>query len=167
MGWRNRVHSERYPFLLLIAMKSNYNHYKSLYFQPSVWYFTSRRHLTSLVETVNSSLNYWKPEIFRWLSGKESACQCRRHRRHGFDPWVRKISWRRKWQSTLVFLLGKFHGQRSLVDYSPWDHKECPLSETWTFSIQIKFRGMTVAQNNQTCLGTPQRWPSPLLWTQP
>ena len=28
-------------------------------------------------------------------SGKEPAWQCRRHRRHGFDPWVRKIPWRR------------------------------------------------------------------------
>ena len=70
---------------------------------------------------------------------------------------ARKISWRRKWQPTLVFLLGKFHGQRSLVDYSPWGHKECPLSEIWTFSIQIKFHGMTIAQSNQTCLVTPQR----------
>ena len=32
----------------------------------------------------------------RWLSGKESACQCRRHKRHGFNPWVGKISWRRE-----------------------------------------------------------------------
>ena len=32
-----------------------------------------------------------------WLSGKEYACQCRRHRRRGFDPWVGKIPWRRKW----------------------------------------------------------------------
>ena len=31
----------------------------------------------------------------RWLSGKESTCQCRRHKRHGFDPWVSKISWSR------------------------------------------------------------------------
>ena len=37
----------------------------------------------------------------RWLSDKESPCQCRRHR---FDPWVRKISSKRKWQTTLVFL---------------------------------------------------------------
>ena len=42
-----------------------------------------------------------------WLSGKESACQCRRHRRHGFNPWVGKIPWRRKWQFTPVFLLGE------------------------------------------------------------
>ena len=50
----------------------------------------------------------------KWLSGKESACQCRRRRRSGFDPWVRKISCRSKWQSTPVFLPGKTHGQRSL-----------------------------------------------------
>ena len=51
----------------------------------------------------------------RWLSGKESTCRCRRHR---FNPWVRKISWRRKWQPTPVFLPGKSQGQRSLADYS-------------------------------------------------
>ena len=52
-----------------------------------------------------------------WLSGKESACQCK------FDPWVRKIPWRRKWQPTPVFLFGQSHGQRSLVAYSPWGHQ--------------------------------------------
>ena len=51
----------------------------------------------------------------RWLSGKESACQYRSCRRHGFNPWVGKIPRRRTWQPTLVFLPGKFHGQRSLV----------------------------------------------------
>ena len=60
----------------------------------------------------------------RWLSDKESACQCRRHR---FDPW--KIPWRRKRQPTPVFLPGKFHGQRSLVDCSPWGCKESDTSE--------------------------------------
>ena len=33
----------------------------------------------------------------RWLSGKESACQCMKHGRRGFDPWIEKIPWRRKW----------------------------------------------------------------------
>ena len=60
----------------------------------------------------------------RWLSGKESACQCKRCRRLEFDPWVRKIPWKRKWQSTPVFLPKKSHGQRSLVGYSPWGCKE-------------------------------------------
>ena len=41
----------------------------------------------------------------------------------GFDPWVRKVPWRRKWQPTPVFLPGKPHGQRSLVGYSPWGRK--------------------------------------------
>ena len=45
--------------------------------------------------------------------------QCRRHKRWGFDPWVGKISWRRAWQSTPVFLPGESHGQRSLEGYSP------------------------------------------------
>ena len=49
-------------------------------------------------------------------SGKESACQWKRH---GFDPWVRKIPWSRAWQPTPVFSLGESHGQRSLVGYSP------------------------------------------------
>ena len=52
-------------------------------------------------------------------SGKESTCQCKRCKRHRFNPWVRKIPWRRKWQPTSVFLPGKFHGQRGLMGYSP------------------------------------------------
>ena len=56
-----------------------------------------------------------------WLSGKESACQCRRH---GFNPWAGNILWRRKWQPIPAFLSGKFHGQRSLAGYSPWVRKK-------------------------------------------
>ena len=46
----------------------------------------------------------------------------------GFDPWVGKIPWRRKWQPTTVVLLEKSHGQRSLAGYRPWDHKESDMS---------------------------------------
>ena len=56
--------------------------------------------------------------------GKESTYQCRRCKGHRFDPWIRKISLRRKWQPTPVLLPGKFHGLRSLAGYSPWGHKE-------------------------------------------
>ena len=52
-------------------------------------------------------------------SGKEFSYQCRRHKRRGFDPWVGKIPWSRKWQPTPVLLPGKFHGQRNLKAYSP------------------------------------------------
>ena len=41
---------------------------------------------------------------FPGFSAKEPACQCRRQKRHGFHPWVRKIPWRREWQPTPVFL---------------------------------------------------------------
>ena len=51
-------------------------------------------------------------------SGKEPTCQCRRHKRCGFDPWVRKIPWRRAQQPTPVFLPGESHGHRSLAGYS-------------------------------------------------
>ena len=44
--------------------------------------------------------HWWCIGLSRWLSGKESTCQCRRHRKYGFSPWVRKIPWRRKWQPT-------------------------------------------------------------------
>ena len=62
----------------------------------------------------------------RWHSGKESTCQ---YRRHGFTPWVGKIPWSRKWQPIPVFLPGKFHGQRSLADHSPWGHRESDMGE--------------------------------------
>ena len=51
---------------------------------------------------------------------KKPPYQCRRH---GFDLWVRKIPWRRKWQPTPVFLPEKFHEQRILESCSPWGHK--------------------------------------------
>ena len=62
----------------------------------------------------------------RWCSDKESTYHCRGCE---LDPWVGKIPWRRKWQPTPVFLPGKFHGQRSLVGYSPWGHKEPSMTE--------------------------------------
>ena len=65
-------------------------------------------------------------------SGKEPACQCRRHERHGFDPWVGKMPWRRKWQPIPVFLPGESHGQRSLAGYTPWGHKESDMTKRLT-----------------------------------
>ena len=61
--------------------------------------------------------------------GKESARRCRRCKRHGFDPWVGKVSWRRRWQPTPVFLPRESHGERSLAGYSPWGHKESDTTE--------------------------------------
>ena len=52
----------------------------------------------------------------------------------GFDPWVRKIPWKREWLPTPKFLPGKSHGQRSLVGYSPWGCKESDTTEQLTVS---------------------------------
>ena len=61
-----------------------------------------------------------------WLRGQSVCQQCRRP---GFDPWVGKIPWRRKWQPTPVLLPKKSHGQRSLVGYSPWGLRELDTTE--------------------------------------
>ena len=60
---------------------------------------------------------------------KKPTYQCRRQKRPEFDPWVRKIPWRRQWHPPPVLLPGKFHGRRSLVSYSPWGRKESDTTE--------------------------------------
>ena len=70
-----------------------------------------------------STLSRFVMGLLRWHNGKESTCQCRRCSRCGFEHWVWKIPWGRKWQPTPVFLSGKLHGQRSLGS-SAW-------SQTW------------------------------------
>ena len=52
----------------------------------------------------------------------------------GFDPWVRKIPWRREGQPIPVLLPGKSHGWRSVVGYSPWGHKELDTTERLHFN---------------------------------
>ena len=68
-------------------------------------------------------LPHWLP---RWLRGKESTCQCSRHR---FSLWAGKIPWRRAWWSTSVFLPGEPHGQRSLAGYSSWGRIDSDMTE--------------------------------------
>ena len=76
-------------------------------------------------------------------SGKELACQYRRHKRHGFNPWVGKIPWRRAWQPTPVFLPGESHGQRNLVGYSPQGHKESDMTEATQHAFKMNHRKNT------------------------
>ena len=72
-----------------------------------------------------------------WLRGWRI---CLQWGRPAFDPWVRKIPWKRKWQPTPVFLPGEFHGQRSPVGYSPWGHKESDTTE-WHFLFSLYVPG--------------------------
>ena len=53
-----------------------------------------------------------------------------------WKTWVGKIPWRKAWQPTPIFLLGKFHRQRNLTDYSPWGHKESDMTD-WALHITI------------------------------
>ena len=102
-----------------------------------------------------------------------------------FDPWVRKICWRREWQPTPVLLLGESHGQRSLVDYSPGDHKELDTTEQLTLSLitteaptcnswqkgsKPSFRrlgsGSSTWSQPQTLACPPSRRQFPCLWNE-
>ena len=68
-----------------------------------------------------------------WFSGKESACRCRRCK---FNPWIRKIPWRRKWQPTIAFLPGKSHEQRNLAGYSLWHNLATQQQQKMQLSIK-------------------------------
>ena len=70
----------------------------------------------------------WGLGFLGGASGRESACP-QKTRRRGFDPWVGKIPWRRKWHLTPVLVPGESHGQRSLAGYSPWVHKESDTTQ--------------------------------------
>ena len=80
----------------------------------------------------------------RWLSGKDSACQCRSCR---FNPWIKKIPWRWKWQPTPIYLPGKFHGQRSLVGCSLWGSE--------------RVRHNLATKQQQRCLQRIPSWANP------
>ena len=69
-------------------------------------------------------------KVMSLLAYSISSWQCRRHKRHEFDPWARKIPWRRAWQLTPVFLPGESHGQKSLVGKSLCDCKKSDTAET-------------------------------------
>ena len=86
-------------------------------------------------------------------NGKEPACQCRKHKIHAFDPWVGKIPWRMAWQlisclvnTKQIFLLGKFHGQRSLVVYSPQSCKESDMTEELSMHACTSANKITISK---------------------
>ena len=94
------------------------------------------------LSSIFSSTTVWKHQFFStkrlpwWLRWLSVCLQCGRPR---FDPWVGKIHWRRKWQSTPVLLPRKSHGQSSLVGYSTWGHKELDTTEWLHFHFQAFF----------------------------
>ena len=88
-------------------------------------------HITTLASGVDLIVPHLYTGFPDGASGKESACQCRRYKRHRFDPWVRKIPWRRKWKPTPALLRGEPHGHKSLADYKSMrsQKRQTPLSD--------------------------------------
>ena len=58
-----------------------------------------------------------------------------------FDPWVRKIPWRREWHPTPVLLPGESHGESSLVGFSPWGHSESDRAKRLTLYPCVTWEG--------------------------
>ena len=71
-------------------------------------------------------------------SDKEPACQCRRHKRCGFNSWVGKISWRRPLQPTPILLPGESQGQRRLMGHIVH----------WVAKSQIQLKSLSTAQHS-------------------
>ena len=77
-------------------------------FQLQTWhlfyacYFLICRHFIFFATWINYLLSYMSSSHYKGfpggVTGKESTCQCRRCKRHGFDSWIRNIPWHRKWQ---------------------------------------------------------------------
>ena len=105
-----RVRTWAHPFGVHDSTHTTYwKHFK-------VWYSGTSVAISKRLVKVTSGLS-------RWLSSKESACQCRTR---GFDPWIRKIPWSRKRQLTPVFLPGKFYGQEA------WWSTVHKVTKVWT-----------------------------------
>ena len=106
-----------------------YSSHSIVYHITAEFYQTLNKNRITMTNFLNLNKHgiFW--ELPWWCSGKESACQCRRCKRQGFDLWVGKITSRRKWQPIPVFLPKNSHGQRSMVGYSPWGHKVSGTTE--------------------------------------
>ena len=85
----------------------------------SLFFNILSRCIIAFLPRSKSLLISWLQSLSGGASGKDPACHCRRHKKPWFDPWVKMIPWRRKWQPSPVFLPGEFHAQRSLAGYSP------------------------------------------------
>ena len=114
--------------------------------KQALWSLWGSHHLPSLPLPLMLTSTFWKavfhwfPSVSRenlpwWLRRSSIGLQCGRP---GFNPWVLRIFWRRKWQSTPVFLLGKSHGWRSLVGYSPWHPQR--VGHDWATSLTHSWR---------------------------
>ena len=112
-----------------------------------IWELSPSTHISRFISLVSLPLPWW-------LKPYSICLQCRRP---GFNSWVRKISWRRKWHPTPVAVPGKSHGRRSLVGYSPWGHKESDTTERLHFPFSLSCIGKGNGNPLQcSCLENPR-----------
>ena len=93
--------------------------------------------------------------------------QCRRHRRRGFNTWVRKIPWRRKWPPAPVFLPGESHGQRRLMGYSPWGRKQSDMTQHSTAEEGRRGQREDSEEGHPTHSQTSVIFPAPVAFGNP
>ena len=107
LGWHHRLDGHEYEQLLGVGDRQGRLECCSPWCLKETWLsnWTTPRYIDT---------DIGKGGFAGGASVKEPVCQCRRQKRHRFDPWVRKIPWRKKWQATPVFLPGEAHGQRGL-----------------------------------------------------
>ena len=98
------------------------------------------RHFLSLISRLLEA-------ICDFLGGSDSKCICLQCRRPEFDPWVRKIPWRRKWKPTPVLLLQKSQGWRNPVGYTQWGHKESDTTESIHYTTTVQFSHSVVSSS--------------------
>ena len=105
------------------------------YFRGSSW--PRDRTLISCALCIGRWILYhWASQVL--LVVKNLSANARVGKRHGFDPWVGKIPWRRAWKPTPVFLSGASHGQRNQAGYSPWG---CRVDTTeHSIGVEIRLR---------------------------
>ena len=124
---------------------------------PGLKYPASSRHWPSAsLHAFQIPLHPRASRASQWLSGKESACQSRRSKRHGFNSWVRKIPWSRKWEATPVFLPGESHGQKSLVGYTPWCRKELDKTEWLSMHTHTRVSSWSMIPSRRVFLMVPK-----------
>ena len=122
-----------------IMVHRKYEFFSRLYLCSTLSYFNELQSLTKPA----LQFSFFSTELSLGLTlgdfpgGSDGKSVCLQCGRPGFNPWVGKIPWRRKWQPIPVFLPGKFHGQRSLAGYSPWGRKESDTTERLHLSLGL------------------------------
>ena len=128
-------------------------------FLPSVFHRSFTQHLFSLVSFYASKGPLGSSLVALTV---KNHMQCRRP---GFDPWIRKILWRREWLPTPVFLPGEFHGHRSLAGHSPWGHKEMDPLGQLSLSLSMKITTSYECDRStkmDACLSFKRKYPGVL-----